>query len=163
MTTAHRADRTAPRLVLVGSEVRAALLVSFVLGLVTVVVAALTSGSASAAGATIGALMVLGFFGLGSAAVSAVAAVSPSVSMLVALLTYTLEVVLLALVFVVLNRSGALDSTVDRTWLGLTVIGGTLVWLVGQTVAATRSRQPIYDLPEPAPAPPVDRSEASAR
>ncbi len=159
MTTAPRADRTPPRLVLVGGEVRAALLLCLVLAVVTVSVAAWTAGSAAASGAAIGAVLVLGFFGLGSVAVSAVAAVSPSTSLLVALLTYTLEVVLLALVFVALTRSGALVDAVDRQWLGLTVIGGTLVWLVAQTVAATRSRQPLYDLPDQ----PSSRPEASAR
>jgi hypothetical protein len=47
---------------------------------------------------------------------------------------------------------------VHAGWLAGTVIVATLVWLVAQTVAATRSRQPIYDLP-----PRVgDRPEASA-
>lgn len=114
-------------------------------GLVTVTIAALAAGSAAALGAVVGFLLVLGFFGLGAALVNAVASVSPTASLLVALLTYTLEVVALGAVFVALRRSGALAETVDPGWVGSVVIAATLVWLVAQTIAEARSRQPIYD------------------
>lgn len=114
-------------------------------GLVTVTIAALAAGSAAALGAVVGFLLVLGFFGLGAALVNAVASVSPTASLLVALLTYTLEVVALGAVFVALRRSGALAETVDPGWVGSVVIAATLLWLVAQTIAEARSRQPIYD------------------
>ena len=41
-----------------------------------------------------------------------------------------------------------LGSTVDARWVAGTLIVTTLVWLVAQIIAATRSRQPLYDLPE---------------
>jgi ATP synthase protein I len=114
-------------------------------GLLTVTTAALAAGSAAALGAVVGFLLVLGFFGLGASVVNAVASVSPTASLLVALLTYTLEVVALGAVFVALRRSGALAETVDPGWVGGVVIAATLVWLVAQTIAEVRSRQPIYD------------------
>ena len=79
-------------------------------------------------------------------------------SLLVALLTYVLQVVLVAVVFAALDGSGALDSTVDRAWAGGAVIVATLVWLASHIISVTRSRQPLYDLPER----PRDGQEASA-
>jgi ATP synthase protein I len=145
--------------VTVGGQVRTAFLATTLLGVLAVVVAALVTGSSGAAGAAVGAGMVLVFFGTGAVVVNAVASVSPTASLLIALLTYTLQVVLVGLVFAALNGSGLLDSTVDRTWAGAAVIAATLVWLVAQIVSATRSRQPLYDLPEH----PSDGQEASAR
>ena len=114
-------------------------------GLLAVSTAALTAGSAAAFGALVGFVLVLGFFGVGASVVNAVASVSPTASLLVALLTYALEVVALGAIFVALRRSGALAETVDRGWVGGVVIAATLVWLVSQIIAETRSRQPIYD------------------
>jgi ATP synthase protein I len=117
------------------------------LGLAAVALGALTSGSPAALGATIGLVLVVCVFGFGSLVVNAVAAVMPTAALLVALLTYTLQVVAMAVVFVALSRSGLLDDAVDRRWLGGTVIAGTMAWLVGQLLLATRRRIPAYDLP----------------
>ena len=92
----------------------------------------------------------------------AAATVVPAASLLVALLTYTLQVVALGMVFLVLRASGALDTTIETGWLGGSVIGATLVWLVAQIVAATRSRQPLYDLPDRPSHEPAHGAEASA-
>ena len=162
MTTARvtsgstaRPDRRAT----VGGQVRAALLVTALLGLVGTGLGALLGGAPAALGAAVGFAMVLVFFGTGAVVVNAVATVSPSASMLVALLTYTLQVVLVGVVFAALDGSGALDGTVDRTWAGAAVVVATLVWLVSHIISATRSRQPLYDLPER----PSDGREGSAR
>ena len=72
-----------------------------------------------------------------------------------------LQVVAVGVVFLALDASGALGSTVDAGWVAGTVIAATLCWLVAQVVAATRSRQPLYDLPEPRRGP-GDGREASA-
>lgn len=147
----------------VGGQVRSAALVTLVLGLGAVVAGLVVAGPPAAAGAAVGFGMVLVFFGTGAAVVNAVATISPLASLMVAVLTYTLEVVLVALVFTALDGSGALDGAVDRTWAGVAVIAGTLGWSVSHIISATRSRLPLYDLPErPAEAPP-DGWEASAR
>jgi ATP synthase protein I len=140
MTTARTRPATP------GGQVRVAFGCAVVAGLLAVALAAVTSGSAAAAGALLGTLLVLFFFGFGSLVVNAVASVSPTASLLVALLTYTLEVVALGAVFVALGRSGALGDSVDGGWIGVVVIALTLVWLAAQTFAALRSRQPLYDL-----------------
>ena len=139
MTTA-RTRRATP-----GGQVRVAFGCTLATGAFTVTFAALAAGSAAALGAVVGFLLVLGFFGLGASVVNAVASVSPTASLLVALLTYTLEVVALGAVFVALRRSGALAETVDPGWVGGVVIVATLVWLLAQTITEVRSRQPIYD------------------
>jgi ATP synthase protein I len=125
-----------------------------VAGLATLVVGAalagagaLADGAPAAAGAAVGLLMVLVFFGLGAVVLDVVAGVAPALSLLVALLTYTLQVVLVGLVFVGLSRSGLLDAELDADWLGGTVIAGTLTWLCAQVVTTVRTRRPVYDLP----------------
>jgi ATP synthase protein I len=162
MTTAQPTSGPGTRPRLVQGEVRAAFLLTLVLGIVLLGVAALTTGPPGIAGAAIGGGMVLVFFGFGAVAVNAVASVAPNASLLVALLTYTLEVLALGVVFTVLTRSGALDDEVHAGWLAGTLIAGTAVWLVAQVVAVTRSRQPLYDLPERPGEEPSEGSEASA-
>lgn len=127
---------------------------------------ALVSGSSAAAGAAVGTAIVVLFFALGALVLDVVAGLVPALSLLVALLTYTLKVVLVGLVFVALSRSGLLEGTIDARWLGATVIAGTLVWLVAQIVTSVRTRQPLYDLPSesprrPAPGGPSHGGEAS--
>jgi ATP synthase protein I len=122
---------------------------ALVAGLVLVAVAALTGGSDAAYGALVGTLIVLGVFGTGSFAVDLVAGMLPAASLLVALLTYTLQVVVMGLVFVALSGSGLLDDTIDRAWLGGTVIVGTFAWLLSQVVLTMRMRIPAFDLPAP--------------
>jgi hypothetical protein len=68
-------------------------------------------------------------------------------------------VVGVGVVLLVVKRSGALGTDVHAGWVAGTVIAATLVWLVAQIVAATRSRRPLYDLPTAA----VEGPGASAR
>jgi ATP synthase protein I len=70
----------------------------------------------------------------------------PAASLLVALLTYTLQVLAMGLAFAAISRSGALDESLDRAWLAAAVIAGTAGWLVLQIVLATRVRIPVYEL-----------------
>jgi hypothetical protein len=125
-----------------------AAMASMGLGVVAVVAGSLVEGAPAAYGAAIGALIVLGVFGFGSFVVNTVAALMPTAALLVALLTYTLQVVAMGLVFVALSGSGLLGDTLDREWLAGTVIAGTLVWVVCQIVLTMRARIAIYDLPE---------------
>lgn len=148
MTTETRsAPRDRGTAALVRTTVATALL-----GLVAALLGAATSGSAAAYGALVGALLVVAVFGFGTFTVNAVAAIMPAASLLVALLTYTLQVVAMALAFVALSGSGLLGETLDRAWLGGTVIAGTLGWMAVQVVLSTSRRIPIYDLPEHPPA-----------
>jgi len=129
-----------------GSVLLGAAAVALVLGGLTVLSGALVGGADAAYGALAGTLLAVGIFAFGSFMVNAVAGAMPAASLLVALLTYTLQVVLMALVFVALGRSGLLDDALDRRWLAGAVILGTIGWLVAQLVLATRARIPAFDL-----------------
>ena len=150
MTTAspsHRTSAPSHRTTTVGSVIRAASLVTFGAGAAAVLLAALLAGSSAALGAGIGALLVCVLFATGTLVLNVVAGIAPAASLLVAMLTYTLKVVLIGLVFLALSRSGALEDAVDARWLGGTVIACTLVWSTSQIVATMRARIPVYDEP----------------
>jgi ATP synthase protein I len=102
-----------------------------------------------ALGALVGVVMVVGFFGFGTLTMSLVSRVAPAASLLVALLTYTLQVLLLGLVFVGLTSSGATDGALDPRWLGGTVVAATLAWTVWLVVREVRTRRPVYDVAVP--------------
>ena len=77
----------------------------------------------------------------------------PTASLLFAMLTYTFQVVAMALVFVALDESGLLDDELDSTWVGIAIILGALVWMTVQIVLATTARIPAF---EPRPGAPVE-------
>ena len=126
-------------------------------------------GAPASSGAGVGAALVLGVFGLGAIAVDLVSAVLPSAALLVALLTYTLQVLAMALAFVVLTRSGLLGEQLSREWLAGAVVAGTLAWLVAHLHGALTARISAFEAPRvhgTAGAPtdtPRDGSEAGAR
>lgn len=120
---------------------------SLLAGLALAILGALVSGSPAALGALVGTALVALVFAGGSFVVNEVARVLPAAALLIALLTYMLQVVAMALVFVALSGSGLLDETLARGWLSGAVIAGTAGWLVLQVALATRQRIPLYDLP----------------
>lgn len=149
MTTAAIRTRPAPVARRGGAAVLAGAAVAVLAGgLLAAVVAALTSGAPAALGVAVGVGVVLAAFGLGAFVVDLVAGVLPAASLMVALLTYVLQVVVLWVVFSALDSSSLLDGTLDRTWLGVTVIVGCLVWITAQLLLAVTARIPAYDLPE---------------
>jgi ATP synthase protein I len=124
MTTAppHRQ----PRLRLPG--VASALGVTTGVGVGAAGLAALVAGAAQVRGALLGAVVVAGFFAMGSVATGVAAAYAPRLSLFVAVLTYALQVLLLGIVLVGVAGSGAAGTSLDTGWLGGTVIAGTLCW-----------------------------------
>ncbi|TNM47159.1 hypothetical protein FHP29_03015 [Nocardioides albidus] len=122
-----------------------AALVAAVAAVLLVLVAALVAGSAAALGAAVGGVVAVGVFAFGSLSVELVARLMPAASLLFALLTYTLQVVLMALVFVALNRSGLLGEELDGTWVGVAIILGAFVWMTAQILLATTARIPAFE------------------
>lgn len=116
-------------------------------GLALTAVGAVAAGSAGALGALAGTAIVVGVMLMGAASVDVVAGLAPQFALLFALLTYLLQVLALALVFVILQRSGVLESDLDRRWLGGAAIAAVLGWTAGHVALATRRRIPVYDLP----------------
>ena len=130
-----------------GSTLLGAAISASSIGLVVVFVGAVAEGDSAAYGALVGTLLCVLVFGFGAAAVDIVAGLMPAAALLIALLTYTMQVAVMALAFLALTRSGALDDTLDRGWLAGAVIAATLSWLVAQIWLATRARIAAYDLP----------------
>lgn len=135
MTTDTRTHRVVTR----------AALVAAVAAAVLVLVAALVSGEPAALGATVGGVIAVGVFSFGTFTVDAVARLLPAASLLFALVTYTCQIVALALVFAAINGAGLLDDELDGAWLGGAIILGALVWMAAQIRLATTARIPAFE------------------
>lgn len=123
-------------------------------------IAALADGRDGALGAAVGAGMVLTVLVSGSFVVHVVSRVMPSASLLVALLTYALQIAVLGAVMLSFDRSGDLGETLHPEWLAAGLVVVTVTWVVAQIWAGSHSRVLLYDLPA---APASDREEAGAR
>lgn len=125
--------------------------------LVTVVVALLV-GSPEAWGVGVGAAMVIGFFGLGALMMTLVLSDTSGAGLATALMTYALQVLLLFLALLGLDRAGLLGSLIDPVWLALSIAIATLCWTSLLMFTAARARVPLYDQPDSR-----DRGEVGAR
>lgn len=103
------------------------------------VAAALTEGSAGVLGICVGLGLTVVVFGFGMSLTAAVARLTPALSLLVALLTYALQLLVLLVAFTALERSDLLEDTLDREWLGGTVIAATVVWTTVLALYHSRS------------------------
>jgi ATP synthase protein I len=119
----------------------------------------LVDGSSGALGALVGGGTALLFFLFGSLLVMAATRMAPQVSMLVALMTFTLQIVLVAAVFAALGSSDAMGSWLSDGWVAAGVVVAAAAWIVGQMVGTARARIPVYDveLPSPSQAPSQSR------
>lgn len=133
---------TATSRFLLGPAVAAA-----VVGVVLVIAGALAAGSTAALAAAVGSVAVTVVFAFGNLTVGVVARLMPSLSLVFALMTYALQLAAVTAVFAGLARSGALDESLDRTWLAAGVIAATLAWTLAQVVVNMRARVLLYDLP----------------
>ncbi|PVG83342.1 hypothetical protein DDE18_08595 [Nocardioides gansuensis] len=146
MTTEQQPGTRGSGTVLLGAALGAAL----VLGLLGVV-AGFLDGSAGALGALAGGGLALLVFALGTGIVHVVSGVLPAASLLVALLTYTLQLVVMALVVVAFDGSGLMGEELSRGWFAGGVVAATVAWLATQVWRATHLRLPAYDLPGTGP------------
>lgn len=146
MTTAAQSTSVGTSPGSLGAEVRRPLAVTLVVGAVAAVTGALVDGSPGLFGSLVGAGMVLAFFAPGAMVLGVVAARAPSASLLVALMTYTLQVVLIGAVFAGLSRSDLLGTSLDRHWVAGTVIAATLGWLTAVVRSGLTARIPAFDV-----------------
>ena len=122
-----------------------ALLVTFTIGLAAAGLAVAAGGPAQLAGAVGGTGVVALFFLFGMVNTSLAAAFAPRVALLVALSTYTVQVVALGLLLVAVARSGFSPDRLDVRWLAGTVIAGAIGWTVALVVDALRAPLPEED------------------
>ncbi len=113
-----------------------ALLVTAVVTVGAAALALATAGGAQLLGVLVGAALVAGFFVFGMVNTAVAAAYAPRVALVVALLTYTLQVVALGLVLVAVSRSELTPDRLDVRWLAGTVIAGALGWTVALVLDA---------------------------
>jgi ATP synthase protein I len=105
----------------------------------------LVAGRPQALGAALGAGLVTAFYVFGTVTVSLVAAYAPRASLLVALLTYVLQVAALALVLARVQSSPAGEQTLDVAWVGGAVVVATVTWLVVLVVRTVCSTPPARE------------------
>lgn len=152
MTTESTQDTRRGGSPLLGASVAGAAAV-----VVLVVAGAVLDGSPGGVGALVGGGLTLAVFVLGISLVTVAARVLPAASLLVALLTYTLQLLVLALAVVFLNRAGLAGDELSRGWFAAGVIAVTVLWLLGQVLAATRQRIPAFEEPVAVPSPGGER------
>ena len=143
MTTESKQDTRPGAFVLLGAAGAA-----FVAGVLMAVVAWLFADQTAVRSVAVSTLLVVVVIGFGVFTLNTVASIMPSATVLVALVTYAVQLVVLAAVVLGLARNGMMDDTLDRRWFGGGVAVATLAWMVAQIVAHLRARIPVYDLPE---------------
>lgn len=143
MTTESKQDTRPGAFVLLGAAGAA-----FVAGLVMTLIAWLSADVTAVRSVAVSTLLVVVVIGFGVFTLNTVASIMPSATVLVALVTYALQLVVLAAVVLGLARNGMMDDTFDRRWFGGGVAVATLAWMIAQIVAHVRARIPVYDLPE---------------
>ncbi|MBC9733177.1 hypothetical protein [Nocardioides marmotae] len=121
---------------------------SLALGVLAAVVGALVDGAPAAYGALVGAVLAVAVMVFGSSTVNVVAGLMPGASLLFALLTYALQLLVVLVALAALDGISGPGETLSRGWLAGTLIGTVLGWLVVQVVLASRARIPAFDLPD---------------
>ena len=145
MTTTTNSKGQTPRIGGSGVLLSAAV-ATLLAGSLIVIGGALAAGTSAAYGAAIGVGITAAVFLLGSLMVNTVAGLVPSASLLVALMTYVLQVVLMAVIFATLSNASVFEDPTPRVWLAAGVISATATWVVAHIWLATRQRIPHYDL-----------------
>lgn len=140
MTTDSPRTRQPGARVLLGAGVAGLVVVALV-----VLVAALVHGGDAALAAAVGGGAAVVVFAFGTTVVHVVSAVSPAASLLVALMTYALQLAALALLVVAISDASFVRSDQARAWFAVGVIVATIGWMAAQIVRATRLRLPAYE------------------
>ena len=139
MTTITAPQERTPRVLRAG-------VLSVLATTVVLSVAALVADDAAAfRSAALGGGLVIAFFAFGALNVGFAARIVPSTALLVAMLTYFIQIVLIALVFTGLRRSDAFDSTLTEGWLAAGLITGTLTWMTAQVITTLRTPIPPWE------------------
>ncbi len=141
MTTKTAPAERAPRVLLAG--------VLWTVGSTTAVAVAgaLAGGATEAVSAVLGGGIVLVFFSFGALVVGSASQLAPHLALLVAMVTYTFQVVLVALVFAALTEADAFTSDLTAGWLAGALIVGTFAWMAGLLTATLRAPIPVWEGP----------------
>lgn len=110
---------------------------------VLAVVAALTADGPAVVGALVGGLAVLvtSFFAVAS--LTMVVWVHSRLALLAAMMTYLLQIMLLALLFVNYQKHEELQDAIARGWLGGGIATVAVAWTAAYAIAAFRDRNDV--------------------
>jgi ATP synthase protein I len=106
------------------------MLVLLVLGVLSAAFAALVAGSQAALGVAAGLGVASVTLATGFVVVDLIAGLKPSASLLIAMLTFLLQVVLLGALLAAAARADDLETVVDRGWTAAGVLLAALAWTV---------------------------------
>jgi ATP synthase protein I len=126
--------------------VRAAVLPGLAVGGAVSLVALLIEGSGGFWGAVSGTLLVTAFFATGQVVLHAFKNTDPGFLLIIALLTYALQVVVLLAIYVGFANGGTSRDEFSTKAFGVAVLASTAVWIFGLIRVAKRERIPLYDL-----------------
>ncbi len=99
-------------------------------------------------GAVVAMILVLLFFGSTKVIIGPIATMSPAMSQPLALLFFLTKAAVLAALLIVMWESESAADFVDFVTLGVTLIVGSVVWIIGQTIDHSQARILTFDLPE---------------
>lgn len=128
------------------SPLRGAVAASAGAMLIVTLVGLAAGGIAAAYGALVGGALALVVLATSTAVVNAVAGLMPGASLLIAGLTFVLQVLILAVVAMALRDAGWSDDTFSSRWFAGGIIAVTMTWVTAHTWFYTRMRVPAYDL-----------------
>ena len=109
--------------------------------------AAVVGGADAAAGGAAGAFSLAVVMPFGTYVVHVASRAVPGLSLVVALMTYALQIALMMAFFATLARSSAWETSIDGVWLVVGVVAGSVTWSSTQIWLSSRARIPLYDLP----------------
>jgi ATP synthase protein I len=115
---------------------RGAAVPTVVAAVVVIAAAALLAGAKGAVGAALGVVIVAVFFSVGVAAIGWASRVNPLMMLNVALLTYLVKIILLAVLLVAFKGTTAFD-TKAFAW---SILVSTLVWIGAELRTFSRQR-----------------------
>lgn len=141
MTTESKQDT--PRRV---SPLRGAAAISAAAVLVVSLIGLAVGGAAAGAGAVVGGLLAFVVLTTSTAVVNVVAGLMPGASLLIAGLTFVLQVLLLAVVAMALRDAALRNDAFSPGWFAGGIIGVTMTWITAHTWLYTRLRVPAWDL-----------------
>lgn len=144
--TSGRMDAAA---VVCARALRMALLTTLVLTLILTLIGWVAAGQAAAFSALAAGGLIAFVFGPGLPLVAMVSRVSPAATLLVAMMTYVLQMVILVVLLQALRGSSWLHGGLDPTWLGATLMLVALGCTITLVVVALRARIPAFSNPSP--------------
>ncbi|GAA1101249.1 hypothetical protein [Kitasatospora arboriphila] len=124
--------------------IRGAAIPTAVAGLIAAVIATFVVGTKGLIGALAAVLLVMAFFSFGQVALDRLTRNNPQILMAAALLVYTTQILLVAVVLAVFKNTTLFDTKV----FGFTLLGCALIWTGFQVRGAMKAKI-YYVEPEP--------------